>query len=86
MASLFRAENELDLHQIRNYGSYKYESSMANVTYLDDPTEEALIKADTISARGNHDLNTTMLIDSDGFSKNPNFLGDLFSGCLNCTS
>ncbi|KAF3613840.1 hypothetical protein BC332_05676 [Capsicum chinense] len=70
----------------RNYGSFKYDSSIANVTYRGDPAAEALIIADTIPARADHDLNTTVLIDLDGFSKNPNFLGDLFSGCLNFTS
>lgn len=56
------------------------------MTYRGDPAAEALIEADTIPARADHDLNTTVLIDSDGFSKNPNFLGDLLSGCLNFTS
>lgn len=75
----------LTIHN-RNYGSFKYDSSRAYVTYRDDPAAEAPIEADTIPARKDHDVNTTVLINSDGFSKNPNFLGDFISGCLNFTS
>ncbi|KAJ8545993.1 hypothetical protein K7X08_018576 [Anisodus acutangulus] len=70
----------------RNYGSFTYDNSIAYVTYRGDPAAEAPIEADTIPARADHDLSTTVLVDSDGFSKNPNFLGDAFSGCLNFTS
>ncbi|XP_059294855.1 uncharacterized protein LOC132047896 [Lycium ferocissimum] len=75
----------LTIHN-RNYGSFKYKSSRAYVTYHGDPAAEAPIQADTIPARADHDLKTTVLIDSDGFSKNPAFSGDVASGCWNFTS
>ncbi|KAK4346664.1 hypothetical protein RND71_033003 [Anisodus tanguticus] len=75
----------LTIHN-RNYGSFTYDNSIAYVTYRGDPAAEAPIEADTIPARADHDLKTTVLVDSDGFSKNPNFSGDVFSGCLNFTS
>ncbi|KAG8385710.1 hypothetical protein BUALT_Bualt03G0073500 [Buddleja alternifolia] len=70
-----------------NYGSFKYDNTTAYITYRDaTPVAEAPIEADTLPARGQHDISTAVPVVMDSLITNPYFVADFFAGCLNFTS
>ncbi|KAL9146613.1 hypothetical protein ABFS82_13G122100 [Erythranthe guttata] len=69
-----------------NYGSFQYDNTTAYVTYRDTPAAEAPIEEDTIPARGELDVSTTVLVVVNNLISNPGFPADILAGCLNFTS
>ncbi|KAL9346867.1 hypothetical protein Peur_061720 [Populus x canadensis] len=71
----------------RNYGSFKYQESTAYVSYRGDVVAEAPIEADTIPARGKHNISTTLTMFADKLLSDDNFKRELLQGSiLNFTS
>ncbi|KAJ6893221.1 hypothetical protein NC652_027290 [Populus alba x Populus x berolinensis] len=70
-----------------NYGSFKYQESTAYVSYRGDVVAEAPIEADTIPARGKHNINTTVTMFEDKLLSDDNFKREFLQGSiLNFTS
>ncbi|GMP75385.1 hypothetical protein CsSME_00032500 [Camellia sinensis var. sinensis] len=69
-----------------NHGSFKFQNSTAYATYRGVEAASAPIEADTIPARANHDISTTVLVVADKLVSNPDFGADLASGCINFTT
>uniref|UniRef100_A0A2N9IPJ0 COBRA C-terminal domain-containing protein n=1 Tax=Fagus sylvatica TaxID=28930 RepID=A0A2N9IPJ0_FAGSY len=70
----------------RNYGSFKYQNNTTYVRYHEEIVAEAPIEADTILARREHNISTTVNVLADKLITNPNFRGDFAAGVLNVTS
>ena len=70
----------------RNYGSFKYQNCTTYVRYHEEIVAEAPIEADTILARREHNISTTVNVLADKLITNPNFHGDFAAGVLNVTS
>ncbi|MFS7987768.1 putative Late embryogenesis abundant protein, LEA_2 subgroup [Helianthus anomalus] len=69
-----------------NYGGFKYENSTSYVTYHGDVVAVAPVMADTIPARGQHNVGTTVLVIIKSLVTNPNFSKDMGTDTLNFTS
>ncbi|KAI3676698.1 hypothetical protein L1987_86311 [Smallanthus sonchifolius] len=69
-----------------NYGGFKYENSTSYVTYHGDVVAVAPVMADTIPARGQHSVGTTVLVIGKSLISNPNFSKDRGTNILNFTS
>ncbi|KAK1426582.1 hypothetical protein QVD17_15258 [Tagetes erecta] len=69
-----------------NYGGFKYENSTSYVTYYGNVVALAPVTADTIPARGQHEVGATVLVMGKSLITNPNFLKDLAANTLNFTS
>ncbi|CAM8979558.1 unnamed protein product [Rhodiola kirilowii] len=70
----------------KNYGSFKYQASTANITYQGLFVAEAAIAADTIPARAKHNITTQVTIMADKLIPDPSFWWDNSDGILNFTS
>ncbi|GMY36944.1 Late embryogenesis abundant protein [Fagus crenata] len=68
------------------YGSFKYQNRTTYVCYHEEIVAEAPIEADTILARREHIISTTVNVLADKLITNPNFHGDFAAGVLNVTS
>ncbi|KAK9068808.1 hypothetical protein SSX86_012924 [Deinandra increscens subsp. villosa] len=69
-----------------NYGGFKYENSTSYVRYHGEVVAMAPVLADTIPARGEHSVSTSVLVIGRDLITNPSFLFDLASNTLNFTS
>ncbi|CAM9000708.1 unnamed protein product [Rhodiola kirilowii] len=70
----------------KNYGSFKYQASTANITYQGLFVAEAAIAADTIPARAKHNITMQVTIMADKLIPDPSFWWDNSDGILNFTS
>uniref|UniRef100_A0A7N0VE08 Late embryogenesis abundant protein LEA-2 subgroup domain-containing protein n=1 Tax=Kalanchoe fedtschenkoi TaxID=63787 RepID=A0A7N0VE08_KALFE len=70
----------------RNYGSFKYDSSAANITYRGELVAVAAISADTIPARARHNVTTEVTIMADRLIPDPGFWWENSEGVLNFTT
>lgn len=69
-----------------NYGGFKYQNSTSYVTYHGDVVAVAPVMAETIPARGQQSVGTTVLVIGKSLVTNPYFLKDLKTDTLNFTS
>ncbi|KAI4312015.1 hypothetical protein MLD38_036873 [Melastoma candidum] len=69
-----------------NYGSFKYENGTTYIKYRETVVAEALIKGDTLPARGKLNVSTTVNLSADRMASNQYFITDCHSGWLNLTS
>ncbi|KAI4295861.1 hypothetical protein L6164_035861 [Bauhinia variegata] len=70
----------------RNHGSFSYHNSTAYVYYRGNNMAEAPINADTIPARGDHNISTSLNVFVDNLTKFQNLPEDIKSGVVNLTS
>ncbi|KDP20784.1 hypothetical protein JCGZ_21255 [Jatropha curcas] len=70
----------------KNYGGFMYEESIGYVSYRGNLIGEAPIAADTIPARGKHDVKTSVTIFANKLFDDDTFVLDFLSGVLNVTS
>ncbi|CAK7351041.1 unnamed protein product [Dovyalis caffra] len=66
----------------QNYGNFKYQESAAYVSYRGNVVAEAPIEADTIPARGKHNISTTVTIFGDKLLSDDNFRREFLLGSI----
>ncbi|XP_023743780.1 late embryogenesis abundant protein At1g64065 [Lactuca sativa] len=69
-----------------NYGGFKYEKSTTYMSYRGDVMAEAPLLEDSIPARGQRNISTTVLVVGKKLITNSNFSKDMESKVLNLTS